>query len=120
MLVINLVEAAVIDTPHGSQIRPLVDRTTAPISQCSLAEETLPPGCRVSRHHHEVLEEIYFIVSGSGRIRLNEEERLVGPGDAIFIPKHTRHELTNTGTESMKIILVCGPAYFVEDHRVEA
>ncbi len=119
MLIVNLGEAAVLDSPHGSQIRPLIDRTTADISQCSLAEETLPPGCTVTRHHHEVIEEIYFVLSGFGRMRLNDEEREVGPGDAIFIPKRAHHELTNTGTAPMRIILVCGPAYFIEDHRVE-
>ncbi|MEP7273064.1 MAG: cupin domain-containing protein [Acidobacteriota bacterium] len=119
MRIVNLSQAAVIDSAHGSQIRPLIDRTTAPITQCSLAEETLPPGHTVARHRHNVLEEIYLIVSGSGRIRLDKEERVVGPGDAVYIPRQTYHELTNTGQDPMKILLVCGPAYFAEDHRVD-
>jgi mannose-6-phosphate isomerase-like protein (cupin superfamily) len=119
MLIVNLENAAVIETPHGSQLRPLIDRTTSTVSQCSLAEETLPPGSTVSRHHHEVIEEIYFIVSGTGSLRMGEEERAVRKGDAIFIPRMTPHELTNTGSEPMRIMLVCGPAYFREDHKVE-
>jgi mannose-6-phosphate isomerase-like protein (cupin superfamily) len=118
MLIVNRENAAVIETPHGSQLRPLVDRTTAPVSQCSLAEETLPPGRTVTRHHHEVLEEIYLIVSGLGRMKVGDEEREVRAGDAIFIPRLMPHELTNTGNESMRIVLVCGPAYFHEDHKV--
>ena len=120
MLIVNLSRATVIETPHGSQLRPLIDRTTAPVSQCSLAEETLPPGKTVLRHHHEVIEEIYYILSGTGRMRLGEDERIVGSGDAIFIPRETPHELTNTGSEPMRIILACGPAYFHEDHKVDA
>ena len=119
MLIVNLEDAAVIATPHGSELRPLVDRTTSDVSQCSLAEETLPEGRSVARHHHEVLEEIYFIVSGNGQMRVGNEERSVRAGDAIYIPKLMSHELTNTGSEPMRIILVCGPAYFHEDHRVE-
>lgn len=119
MLIVNLENATVIETPHGSQLRPLIDRTTSSVSQCSLAEENLPPGKTVARHHHEVIEEIYFIVSGVGRIKLGDEVRDVGAGDAIYIPQSTPHELTNSGSEPMRILLVCGPAYFHEDHKVE-
>lgn len=119
MLIVNLEDAAVIETPHGSQLRPLIDRTTTRVSQCSLAEETLPPGSTVPRHYHEVIEEIYFIVSGTGRMKLGDEERTVRAGDAIYIPRLTPHELTNSGSQPMRIMLVCGPAYLHEDHKVE-
>jgi mannose-6-phosphate isomerase-like protein (cupin superfamily) len=116
MLVINLCDSKILHTPHGSEIRPLIDRTTSPISQCSLAEETLPPGCAVTPHHHEVLEEVYYILSGQGVMKIDNEERAVGAGDAIYIPRQARHTLANTGAEAMKILLVCGPAFFFEDH----
>jgi len=119
MLIVNRRESKAINTPHGSEIRPLIDRTTSPITQCSLAEEILPPGATITPHHHEVLEEIYYIVEGSGVMAIGEEQREVGAGDAIYIPKNNRHALTNTGTEPMRILLVCGPAFFYEDHRIE-
>lgn len=120
MLIINRRDSKILHTPHGSEIRPLIDRTTSPVTQCSLAEETLPPGRSVTPHHHEVLEEIYYILSGSGVMTIGDEQREVGTGDAIYIPKHQRHTLTNTGGEEMKILLVCGPAFYFEDHRIEA
>lgn len=119
MLIINRQDANLLLTPHGSEIRPLIDRTTAPITQCSLAEETLPPGKSVTPHHHEVLEEIYYILSGSGVMTIGDESRAVSAGDAIYIPKNNVHTLTNTGAEDMKILLVCGPAFYFEDHRIE-
>ena len=118
MLIINRKDATILHTPHGSEIRPLIDRTTAPITQCSLAEETLPPGKTVAPHHHEVLEEIYYILSGSGMMTVGDESQAVGAGDAIYIPKNNVHSLTNTGDEEMKLLLVCGPAFYFEDHRV--
>src|SRR5262249_44766173 len=119
MLVVNREKAKILHTPHGSEIRPLIDRTTAPITQCSLAEELLPPGKSVTPHHHEVLEEIYFILSGTGVMTIGDETRAVGAGDAIYIPTGQRHTLTNTGAEPMRIVLVCGPAFYFEDHRIE-
>jgi len=119
MLVGNRADAKILHTPHGSEIRPLIDRTTAPITQCSLAEETLPPGHSVTPHHHEGLAEVYDILSGSGLMTIGAEQRAVSAGDAIYIPPQHRHTLTNTGTEPLRLLLVCGPAFYFEDHRIE-
>lgn len=119
MLVINRERAAVIRTPHGSEIRPLIDRTTSGIALCSLAEEVLPAGAAVIRHHHLLTEEIYYITGGTGRMTVGEETRTVAAGDAVFIPRGQTHTLENVGDAPMTILLVCGPAYSVADHRPE-
>ena len=116
MIIINRQQAAVINTPHGSEIRPLVDRTTTHIEACSLAEEVLPVGRAVERHYHLVTEEIYYVLRGTGEMHLGDEVRPVSGGDALFIPRRTAHTLKNTGTESMLVLLVCGPAYDPADH----
>ena len=115
MVIVNRNLARVLATPHGSEIRPLIDRTTSAITQCSLAEEVLPPGAAVTPHHHRQLEEIYYILEGRGVMRVGEEEREVGAGDAVYIPRGHRHTLKNTGTEPIKILLICGPAFFPGD-----
>jgi mannose-6-phosphate isomerase-like protein (cupin superfamily) len=116
MIVVNRQRAAVINTPHGSEIRPLIDRTTSHIERCSLAEEVLPVGAIVGRHHHIETEEIYYILHGTGRMTVGSEVRTVEDGDAVFIPRGHTHTLENTGQTPMTILLVCGPAYAVEDH----
>ena len=87
MKIINRNETAILHTPHGSEIRPLIDRTTSDIELCSLAEEVLPVGASVGRHHHLATEEVYYILSGTGTMRVNEDTRVVNSGDAIFIPR---------------------------------
>lgn len=119
MIITNRQRARVINTAHGSEIRPLIDRTTSEITQCSLAEETLPPGCAVTPHRHRQIEEIYYIVSGHGLMTVGEETREVGPGDAVYVPRGNRHTLQNTGDDPIKLILVCGPAFFYEDEIVD-
>jgi mannose-6-phosphate isomerase-like protein (cupin superfamily) len=116
MIIVNRQRAAVINTPHGSEIRPLIDRTTTSIERCSLAEEVLPPGKSVGRHHHLETEEVYYILEGEGRMSVGSEAREVAAGDAIFIPRGSAHTLENTGQAPMTILLVCGPAYAYEDH----
>lgn len=117
MIVINRERAGIINTPHGSEIRPLIDRTTSKIELCSLAEEVLPVGAAVGRHHHLETEEIYYILQGKGRMTVGDETREVAAGDAVFIPLKQTHTLENTGDEPIRLLLVCGPAYSYEDHR---
>jgi mannose-6-phosphate isomerase-like protein (cupin superfamily) len=116
MIIVNRQSAAIINTPHGSEIRPLIDRTTASIERCSLAEEVLPAGKSVSRHYHLDTEEVYYILRGKGRMTVGGEVRAVAAGDAIFIPRGSAHTLENTGQTPMTLLLVCGPAYSYEDH----
>lgn len=119
MIIINRHHAQIIKTPHGSEIRPLVDRTTSEIERCSLAEEILPAGASVPPHHHLETEEIYYILAGTGRLSVGDETREVIAGDAVFIPRGKTHTLENTGREAMTLLLICGPAYSVEDHLME-
>jgi mannose-6-phosphate isomerase-like protein (cupin superfamily) len=115
MLIVNRHNARTIDTPHGSEIRPLIDRTTSAIQKCSLAEEVLPVGAAVGRHYHKHTEEIYYILEGSGEMTVGEETSAVSAGDAVYIPADSVHTLKNTGTAPMKIMLVCGAAHDLAD-----
>jgi mannose-6-phosphate isomerase-like protein (cupin superfamily) len=115
MIVINRDHSSVIKTRHGSELRPLIDRTTSGITQCSLAEEVLPPGRAVTPHHHNRLEEIYYIISGHGQMTVGEEMRDVGAGDAVYVPRGQTHSLENTGADPIRLLVVCGPAFYYED-----
>src|SRR5919204_1492560 len=57
-----------------------------------LAFHRVKPGCRQAfAHRHENAEEIYVVLSGSGRIKLGDDVREVGPRDAIRVaPTVTR------------------------------
>lgn len=50
---------------------------------------------------------------------VGDETREVGAGDAVYVPRGQRHTLENTGADSIKLILVCGPAFFYEDEIVD-
>ena len=116
MIIVNRATAHVLHTPHNSEIRPLMDRTTSAIERCSLAEEMLPAGASVGRHYHVETEEIYYILDGTGEMRIDDETREVTTGDCILIPRGCTHSLRNTGADTMRLLLVCGPAYSVADH----
>ena len=61
----------------------------------SFEHVTVPPGGNVGLHVHSRTEEIYFILTGRGRMRVGDESREVGPGDLILTPLHTAHSHTH-------------------------
>jgi mannose-6-phosphate isomerase-like protein (cupin superfamily) len=81
----------------------------------SLAEATVQPGGETAEHYHPHVEELYYFVSGAGRMRLGGEEAPVGAGVCVVIVPGTRHKLFNTGSEPL-VLLCCGaPACSDED-----
>ena len=69
----------------------------------------LPPGTSIGYHQHNKIEEVYYIVSGSGRMTVNDHSWDVKPGDAIPCTLHDSHGLYNNSTEDIELI-VCSCA----------
>jgi mannose-6-phosphate isomerase-like protein (cupin superfamily) len=102
-------------TKDGSEIRELLAFRNSCIRWQSLAEARLPPGVSTTPHYHPRTEEIYYILSGAGRMYLEKTVEDVGPGDAIAIPPGARHQITNTGDATLKFLCCCVPAYEHDD-----
>jgi mannose-6-phosphate isomerase-like protein (cupin superfamily) len=111
----NLNRVASFTTKDGSEIRELLAHRNSCIRNQSLAEARLPPGASTTLHYHPRAEEIYYIVSGQGLMRLDHQTQTVGPGDAIAIPPGRVHQITNTGSEPLTFLCCCAPGYEHED-----
>jgi len=98
-------------TKDGSEIRELLAHRNSGIRNQSLAEARLAPGASTQEHLHLRTEEIYYITHGLGRMRIESEIRDVRPGDAIAIPPGQKHKLWNLGSESLRLLCCCAPAY---------
>ena len=98
-------------TKDGSEIRDLLAHRNSGIRNQSLAEARLLPGASTQEHFHPMTEEIYLITHGGGRIRIEDEVRVVKTGDAIAIPPGLKHKLWNTGSETLRLLCCCAPAY---------
>jgi mannose-6-phosphate isomerase-like protein (cupin superfamily) len=98
-------------TKDGSEIRELLAYRNSGIRNQSLAEARLPVGGATQEHYHPRAEEIYYITQGSGKMRIEGETHEVRAGDAIAIPPGRKHKLWNTGTETLRLLCCCAPAY---------
>ena len=102
-------------TKDGSEIREWAGRAAAPSVNQSLAEASLPPGGATTEHFHRQSEELYLVTAGSGRLRIDGEERDIAVGDCAVIPPGARHKLWNTGDDVLRVVCACSPAYSHED-----
>ncbi len=107
----NLDTVPAFTTKDGSEIRELLAHRNSVIRNQSLAEARLPVGAATLEHYHPQTEEIYYITHGTGRIRIEGEIRDVVPGDAIAIRPGQKHKLWNNGTEPLRLLCCCAPAY---------
>ena len=72
-------------TKDGSLIRELMHPKVHGNKMLSFAQAIVEPGCETVAHRHEISEEIYHVVQGSGVMTLDKEEFSIGPGDTIYI-----------------------------------
>ena len=107
----NLDAAPPFITKDGSEIRELLAHRNSVIRNQSLAEARVPVGGSTQEHYHARAEEIYFITAGCGRMRIEAETAEVKAGDAVAIPPGKKHKLWNTGSETLKLLCCCSPAY---------
>ena len=107
----NLNDVPAFITKDGSEIRELLAHRNSAIRNQSLAEARVPIAGSTQEHYHPTTEEIYYITHGRGRIISEGEARELKPGDAVAIPPGKRHKLWNTGSETLRLLCCCAPAY---------
>jgi mannose-6-phosphate isomerase-like protein (cupin superfamily) len=84
----------------------------------SLAHAVVRPGC-ASRPHRLRTSEVYYILSGRGIMHINDEQRPVRAGQAIYIPPDSRQYIENTGRSQLKFLCIVDPAWRQDDEVVE-
>lgn len=110
----NLDRVPAFQTKDGSEIRELLAHRNSCIRNQTLAEARVAPGAITALHHHVQTEEIYYILSGRGSIRVGEEWAEVGPGDAIAIPPGAKHQI-RAAQEELRFLCCCAPGYEHDD-----
>jgi mannose-6-phosphate isomerase-like protein (cupin superfamily) len=114
MLIARRDELPAYVTRDGSEIREWV-APGEPGRRQTLAEATVPAGGATLAHFHRESEELYLVTSGSGRMRLGEEVREIGPGDCVVIPPGTVHRLWADAGAPLVVVCSCVPPYSHED-----
>lgn len=67
-------------------------------------DTTLDFGVGIQPHVHEDFEEVYYILSGRGRMRIGDEEEEVGEGALVYIPPGKVHTIACTSAEPLRFV----------------
>ena len=92
-----------IELPQGSWSRMLVTADHVGGNASSLGYSVFTPGTVLAPVKHET-EEVAFVVSGSGELRLDQEAVPFGAGDAVHIPAGVWHAVANTGDSDVVMV----------------
>jgi mannose-6-phosphate isomerase-like protein (cupin superfamily) len=67
-------------------------------------KRVLKPGAAIG-YHLQSIDEIYYILSGSGVMQMNGKEFPVKPGDAILTRPGSSHGLKQTGSADLTLMI---------------
>ncbi len=85
---------------NGLDLKDIAKNIAAVYDTSLTSGESIPP------HFHPDLEELYYILSGYGNIRIGEEEHEVSRGDVVYIPQNKVHTLVNTAEVPLRFVTV--------------
>ena len=67
------------------------------------------PGQEQAGHRHAVGDKLYYVLAGTGRIRVAAEERDVRPGDLVCAPAGDDHAVRNPGPGRLVLLVMMAP-----------
>jgi len=100
---VRLDEVEPIELPQGSWSRMLVTADRVVGNASSLGYSVFTPGTVLGPVKHET-EEVAYVVSGTGELRLDQEAVPFGAGDAVHIPAGVWHAVANTGDSDVVMV----------------
>lgn len=75
-----------------------------------LLVQVYPPGAYTENHPvHEDFEQVYYVISGTMTVLLEDEVHQAGPGTFVIIPRGTRHSHRNDGDEPATFLTINCP-----------
>jgi quercetin dioxygenase-like cupin family protein len=101
--VVSLADVDPVELPMGSWSRLLVTERTVTGNVSTLGYSVFKPGLVAADLSHSV-EELAFVVGGTGVIRLEDGQLEARAGQALFIPARMWHTVVNDGDDDLVMV----------------
>jgi mannose-6-phosphate isomerase-like protein (cupin superfamily) len=96
-------EGEKLDVAGLNEITVLLDRTETEMTEIALNEWRA--GLEGPPHAHAEKDQVFYIVSGKGKVIVGGEEYTVKPGCLVYVPTGLRHQSITTSNEPLGYIL---------------
>ena len=80
----------------------------------SIAQFTLEPG-KKSKLHKMSSSEIYYILEGSGKLKINEDTHYLEKDDSVYVPPNSKQFIENIGSIDLRFLCIVEPAWKADD-----
>lgn len=90
-------------------LKVLVSEENSGVQNAMMGIAKLEPGARIPEGEGDgshPVEELSYVISGSIRVRVEGQERLLDAGDSLVVYPGERHSVVNTGEVPAEIIWV--------------
>lgn len=77
-----------------------------------LVRVRMPPGKAHRFHRHPEMEEIIYIIEGQAEQWVEQEKKILGPGESAHIPIDVVHGTYNAGDDTLVFLAILSPAIF--------
>ncbi len=84
----------------------LIDPANSPSENLTMGHTTIYPTGKTTGHSHDDREEVYYVLSGTGKMVVGDDEFPIRAGDALYVPFGEFHATYNTGIRPMAVIWV--------------
>jgi len=106
--IVNLADLPLSDNGNGKSFQAKLARIAPMLGLKSIGCTLIvpPPGKRAYPHHrHHVGSELFYVLSGSGSVRLDGETKPIRAGDLIGNPPGAEaHQIVNSGTQELRYL----------------
>ena len=94
-----------VDQASWGHSRWVSNPASTAAKQLTVLDATLAPGQAHSFHKHPSQEEVMYVVAGKVEQWIDREKRILGAGDAAFIPAGVVHATFNGGGEAHLLVI---------------
>jgi mannose-6-phosphate isomerase-like protein (cupin superfamily) len=101
-------EKYVFDSDKSYKI--IISPDILPESPLGLAIYKYRPGQTGLAHKHDKEVEIYFVLKGSGKVRIENEVFPLEPGIVVYIPPKKEHQTKSCADDSLEFISIFVPS----------
>lgn len=77
-------------------VRWLVTKDSVGADSTVFGVTMFPPGAKHDIHRHPNVEEVEYLMSGTGIAYVGDDAVELGPGEAVFVPRNEYHGFENT------------------------
>ena len=107
-----------IEGDEGAKIKQYFEpHNTSNGINYSIAQFSLESGKKTKLHKIKS-SEIYYILEGNGKLKINSEKFELKKNDSAYVPPNSEQFLENIGSEILRFLCIVEPAWKPEDDKI--